>query len=80
MKIRQIKQGHVTNCPWCKTNGQKVQAVWHLTRANIQACEEHLPLLCVIRDEANAHASSHYSEADYQTWLRQLPDTSTYPK
>lgn len=68
VKIRAIKPGHITNCPWCKTMGEKVQAVWHLTSANKQACDAHKPMLEAIRDADNDNG--HRSEADYQTWMK----------
>jgi hypothetical protein len=68
MKIRKIADGHITNCAYCKMQGAKVVAVWHLTGANKQACDVHKMLLEHIRDREPV--ANDFSEADYQTWMR----------
>jgi hypothetical protein len=70
MKIRPIKPGHITNCPWCKAAGHKVQAVWHLTGLNKQACDAHKSQLMGLKCSHDHKYSTHYTEADYQTWLK----------
>lgn len=68
MKLRKIVGGHITNCVYCKEDCDKVQAKWHLTGANKQACEFHKFRLEAIRDDEKPE--EHYSEADYQTWMK----------
>lgn len=72
MKLKKIKPGHIANCPYCKAQGNKVQATWHLTFENKQACDVHKFLLEHIRDRANKEDGGYadYSEGDYQSWLR----------
>lgn len=71
MKIKKIKEGHITNCQYCKKVGNKTQAVWYITLAGKQACEAHKHFLTTFLDERKAFDRDvGYSEADYQTWLR----------
>jgi hypothetical protein len=70
MKIRPIKPEHITNCIYCKVTGKKVQAVWHLTGANKQACDEHKHKLVEIITAEHRGNDDHLSEADYQTWMK----------
>lgn len=69
MKIRKILPGVIINCPWCKAEGNKVSAIWHLTGANKQACVNHRAKLEELKAEEDK-SSGDYSEADHQTWLR----------
>lgn len=69
MKIKKIKPEHITNCIYCKEHGIKTQAIWHLTVRNKQACDAHKDVLEDIIEECKAY-ERHYTEADYQTWLR----------
>jgi hypothetical protein len=48
--------------------GEKVQAKWHLTGANQQACDAHKCEL--IKLQLADSKPEQYSEADYQTWLK----------
>lgn len=68
MKIRPIRPEHITNCIYCKNEGDKVQAKYHLTGANKQSCEFHKFRLEALRDDEKPQ--ERYSEADYQTWMR----------
>lgn len=70
MKLRPIKPGHVTNCRYCKSQGQSVQAIWHLTGRNYQACGLHKYLLEDEIEKERKFNSGEYSEADEQTWRR----------
>jgi hypothetical protein len=69
VKIRPIKPGHTVNCTYCKAEGNKVQATWHLTMANIQSCDLHKPKLNERKDMLEA-LNDEPSEADQQTWMR----------
>lgn len=69
MKIRAIKPGHITYCPWCKAEGLKAVCQYHLTGANKQSCAYHRPQLEAIQNQANT-SDDDLSEADYQTWHR----------
>jgi hypothetical protein len=60
-----------TYCTFCRSAGtEKVKAIWRISydHAN-RACEAHKADLQAIEDEQR-HANGHYSEADYQTWMR----------
>jgi hypothetical protein len=70
MKIKKIKEGHVTNCQYCKVEGNKVQAIYHLTGENKQSCEKHLIELKQIQTLSIADDGGYRTEADYQTWMR----------
>lgn len=72
MKIKKIAAHVVTHCTFCKAEGvRKVQAVWRITGNNATACDAHKPKLEELRIMLDARESTDYSEADYQTWLRQ---------
>lgn len=70
MRIRKMKPGVVINCTYCKAQANKVPATWHLTGANIQACDDHKHLLEIRRDLHNENQNPDYSEADHETWLK----------
>lgn len=65
MTTKKIKTGITAYCPYCKNEGkEKVPAVWRGTYLSDRACDAHKDKLPKeLRDD-------HYSEADYQTWMR----------
>lgn len=69
MKIKRIKYDNLPNCRYCKMENLKSPSVWHLTQECIQSCDRHKIMLERIRDKANKE-QRHYTEADYQTWMR----------
>lgn len=62
---------HVNSyCPFCKAEGvDKVKAIWRLHYISDRACEHHKQDLRLLEDRRKV-LDSHYTEADYQTWMR----------
>lgn len=60
-----------TYCTFCKAEGiEKVKASWRISYDNSsRACEHHKMDLKLVEDRRRL-LDDHYSEADYQTWMR----------
>ena len=70
MKIKAINLDMPPNCRYCKAEGHKVAAKWHLTGANTQACDVHKSTLEYLKAQADAESNQEPSLADEQTWMR----------
>lgn len=62
--MKKIKAHVNRHCTYCKEVGARVKAIWRVSWRNEVACEEHKGKLPVNKFQ------DHYSEADYQTWMR----------
>lgn len=60
-----------TYCTFCRAAGvEKVKASWRISYDfDNRACDAHKSELAAIEQDRKA-LDGHYSEADYQTWMR----------
>ena len=64
--IRRLKKNQAHGCDYCRKAGIKRPAKWRGFGFSAVACDEHKQRLI----EVEPDAEEHYTEADYQTWLR----------